>query len=32
MFCHFKQKATVLILVVITTEFEEKRNFVEEFY
>ena len=31
-FCHFRQKAIVLILVVMAMEFEEKWNFVEEFY
>ena len=31
-FCHFKQKAIVLILVVMATEFEEKWNVVKEFY
>ena len=31
-FCHFKQNAIVLILVVMATEFEEKWNIAEEFY
>ena len=30
--CHFKQKAIVLILLVMATEFEEKWNLAEEFY
>ena len=31
-FCHFKQKAIVLISIVMTTEFEKKWNLAEKFY
>ena len=31
-FCHFKQKAIVLISIVMITEFEEKWSLAQEFY